>query len=94
MVITVKITECHIATGLRRSSSCCPVALAVKSLLKQECFVSVHSKSVGFYDTVSQPVVSVLPGQAHEFILAFDENMEVEPFSFDLEIPDNMIKAA
>jgi hypothetical protein len=76
----IEVTQSDIDNGLSCDSQYCPIALAVR----RAGFTNVN---------VDESVISVGDGRLFEhdnerfdFLIHFDRNLEVEPFSFDLDI--------
>ena len=95
--VTVHVTPDHINRGRRHQSQECPLALALGDATG--CRASVGLSSFGLYrpdplvpELLGDPVVSQaqLPPAAQGFPAAFDQGREVEPFSFELELPDDL----
>lgn len=73
----IKVTEDHIKNGLRCTTTCCPVALAL-----QEISSNVSVGLVGIWlDSVRYKV----PRSVYRFIRRFDNNKTVKPFNFILK---------
>lgn len=75
----VSVTADDIMHGKRRSSKSCPVALAVNRVIDPLCYASVAAGTVRV-----GMLVYALPLEAKEFVSAFDAELPVEPFDFDL----------
>ena len=78
---TITVTLEDIAKGERGSACSCPIALAIKRATNQRCHVSptLFCFERDLYD-------KPLPRVAGQFVIAFDGNKPVEPFSFELDI--------
>lgn len=85
MLIKVNVTQEHINRGIRFKPCLCPVALAIKSAMQQ-------SVVVGIYEAVVGTTNVYLPIEVTRFINEFDLDLptNVQPFSFNLEIPDEV----
>lgn len=84
MIITV--TKTDIKKGKKESTTCCPIALAVKRKLKKPQLIYVFRDEIRFgrqwgnnYDNDID-----LPKSAVKFIDKFDDGEKVKPFSFTL----------
>lgn len=85
--MNIKVTQKHIDEGLRWNCSYCPIALAIKELLKV-AVVSVNARTVYFpFDIKSEK----LPLNISTFIKRFDAGCIVYPIEFELEIPHENI---
>jgi hypothetical protein len=87
MRITIDVTADDIANGVRGRCSTCPVALAVRRVPGLEKW-EVGGMSA-FYGASSFP----LPCAASRFIMDFDGGRPVEPFSFEVDVPDEYLTA-
>jgi hypothetical protein len=86
MKTTINVTQEHIDKGLRRQCSKCPVALAIKDVCKPETYVNVSSVIY-----VGGKFSKAAPLDVERFIGRFDGSFSVEPFSFDLDIPAELL---
>lgn len=81
----IEVTEQDIKLGRRCSRDRCPVALAFKRAgIKPD---GVTGMAVVFFYKTSYTEVT-LPSKVANFIADFDNSVVVEPFSFDLDLPD------
>lgn len=86
--VTIEVTDDDIFDGIQSSCHNCPIALAA-SRINIARIISVNSTSMVVRNTYSRNGdFIVLPIEAIDFIAAFDTNQEVEPFSFEIEVPD------
>ena len=74
----IEVTQEDIDKGTRRDSTSCPVALAAARLLGgtprvSMCFISL------------QGLHAEIPEHAGELIFRFDQDLDVEPFEFEVE---------
>lgn len=87
MIILIKVTGEHIRAGHGGDCSSCPIALAIR---EQTIFKSVEVTNVKVYKDQTHNANDVwlckLPVEAQEFIVNFDRDMGVCPFTFELEI--------
>lgn len=72
----------------------CPVAQAVKTLVHPTLCVSaaVSVRISGWVDGKYINRVIELPKEVLDFINKFDNGEEVEPFNFELELPQEVLK--
>lgn len=78
MIITV--TQSNIDNGKRGEPDCCPVALALRDEYGKGCCIFVGGK------TASYPRGEIkLPDSVGKFVRDFDNNIEVQPFSFEFD---------
>lgn len=92
MLKHIVVTKEDIESGRRRDSFSCPVANAIR----RQC--SVHSLHVLPYSVVWGNALSLysapkstLPYDVEKTILRYDGGINIEPFEFDLEIPDEVV---
>jgi len=97
--VNVEVTQNHIDNGAGGCRNC-PVALAVNSHLKAgycasagNCTLKIFSVQgyVGDYDGHAIHACT-MPEAARTFIRAFDREAAVNPISFELELPEGLLK--
>lgn len=105
MLITVKVEERHVAGGCRVSPWNCPVARAVAEHVAENVLVAVTGESIAFYppeardpDGSQRTAVTAhhrvaTPG-LRRIVVEFDNHAFMEPFSFDVEVPDELLRPA
>lgn len=76
-MITINVTEEHIAKGKRRNCRSCPIALAIKQ--KFNC----EDVEVGYVMFIKNYKFDN-PTKVDTFIFDFDNGFPVKPFNFDL----------
>lgn len=88
--ITVRVTKKDIEGGEPGMGTRCPIAKAVQKQTNRKC--AVGEDCVLFRDRRSgyREIVS-LPARARRFILRFDRDHPVRPFSFKLRVPDEVL---
>lgn len=80
--MTINVTQEHIKQGCRVNCAKCPVALALKERTGDLWLVGgSYIRRNGHNDLIELPAVVT------QWILDFDDGIEVQPFSFELEIP-------
>lgn len=85
----IKVTDFHIINGERRQARRCMVTLAVKPFVKEGIDVTVISDDILFGahgDNVS--VTVPFTDDVSRRISAWDAEVTIEPFEFDLDIPE------
>lgn len=81
-LLTVNVKKKHIRRGMRCVEHQCPIALAIKDRLKgSRVFVS------GDYITVNNVDIET-PSHILKKICIFDEDGEMDPFTFELDLGD------
>ena len=92
-MVTIYVEQWHIDKGKPAECGSCPVALAVKDVLRESFLVNVGMCTVAvFTDDGSQSWGDDLPEVANRFIDRFDLGMRVSPFSFELPIPEEFLR--
>lgn len=83
--ITVKVTQEHIGAGVAESCRSCPVALALqdagypRAVVANFIFLDAHDPDSRLLRT---------PASVVRFVHRFDSGQTVEPFEFQLEVPE------
>lgn len=85
----IVVTQEMISEGVRRECHRCPVALAVKAVVRDGIFVRVGT---GFLYLGDHRRTVTMPVDAQWFIRAFDCGRPVQPISFPLDIPEEFLK--
>jgi len=87
--VRVEVTAELIAAGIRKSCFECPLALAAMRALGGEfAYITTKGCCVDFPEgSAPERVRFRLPELAVDFMRAFDGGHNVEPFSFEIEIP-------
>lgn len=84
----ITVTTEDIKNGLADSPCLCPIALAMKRAgfeFPPRLDNGVHPTQI-YCSKDGRKLVLPTPDVAREFIYAFDEARDVEPFEFDLEV--------
>ncbi len=82
--VHVEVTAQDIAKGRKFGCTTCPVALAVARVTGGQCYVGGGYLDVfGVYEVIEHT------DRVAAFIEQFDGGEPVQPFEFDLTIPDN-----
>ena len=80
----IEVTPDDIAHGLMRSTSRCPIALAVQRTTGESALVYTTSVVLSPNGANRRRIWTK---EIIDFIAAFDFGREVKPFSFELDIP-------
>jgi hypothetical protein len=89
----INVTEEHIANGCRNSHCGCPVALAVGEVITNKARVSVGTSVWSLRDKDRNVLhKGDLPLDARNRICAFDHNHKMDTFTFELDIPKELLK--
>jgi hypothetical protein len=88
--VEISVTAEDIANGAISDCVACPIALAIGRVIPDAITVDVFTDHADFCDTVKfEPLAdATLPDSAAEFINRFDNRREVQPFTFQLEVPE------
>lgn len=91
MKITIDVTAEDIRCGQRQTSGSCPIALAlIRSGLRNP---HVYHNADAYIGAPALREWLLLPAEAASFIYRFDDEESVEPFSFELDVPDELAPA-
>lgn len=91
---TINVTIEHIEKGKKHDCGECPIALAIKEVVKDGVEFGVGTGRVTFQQPNSGEYHSeYLPLVATGFIMGFDRGYPVVPFTFELPIPGFYLKA-
>ena len=92
----IDVTQADIDGGCRGIANNCPVAKAVQRHLKKDK-VYVGARTINIYEVLdgvlqeAAPIQSfATPAAVERFIRTFDVGGKVEPFSFELAIPEEL----
>ena len=99
-VVTINVTAEHIAHG-KRSCELCPVALAIIELVREDFAVQVSARSVRIERAVSGDIQTIrftrdVDGWIENFDMSDINELrwhKPEPFSFDIAIRTDFLKA-
>ena len=93
MIIKVEVTQRHINSGLKRDCNKCPVALVLKEIFPNASRIIVGGFAIDMY-ALGEEYFHNFPDSVGNFTLAFDDGKEVEPFAFEIDVPDRFIEKA
>jgi hypothetical protein len=91
MNVTIQVTQEDINHGLAGDCEECPIALALYRALSV-AGVRAGTGGVTLYREGTNAMVA-LPVAAVRFIGRFDHDELVEPFEFELDVPDELVPA-
>ena len=80
----IQVKNSHIRSGLSFDGEKCPVALAMREALPQFPHLAVGKTTWREYSLWNAPKHE-LPDIVCQFIQQYDNNLVVQPFSFDIE---------
>jgi hypothetical protein len=95
MITTIRVTEEHIRKGRAKDCRACPVALAIEDVVRPDLMVWVDSKSVELIDPglVECNVFGArITDEVADRIQKFDFDGIMQPFAFDLDIPQEFLR--
>jgi hypothetical protein len=88
---TITVTADHIEHGVNADCRACPIALAIaEAVTEPGIVVAVFQNDARIWrpiqgSSLHEPLYTAdLPDAARQFIVAFDNDEHVEPFSFEL----------
>src|SRR5690554_2548277 len=94
-MVKIEVKQEHIDEGTEQSCFSCPIALAIADLLKEDFYARVFSlieirrernHEILYSDKASS--------EMNEFMNMFDRGYPVKPFSFELDIPTELLKGS
>ncbi len=94
MLVRIDVTENEIRDGVRENCLCCPAARAINRVLNPVRYhVVVTEDRISIRGNSSGSILfqCETPEVVDEFICEFDGDIEVEPFSFPLDIPQEFL---
>lgn len=94
--LTVTITAQDIARGVQSDAERCPLARALKRRLKTTYRPDVGISEVDLYRTSTGRLAHKrpLPAVAMNWVTAFDDGEPVEPLTFRLTVPAQVVRDA
>lgn len=89
----IRVTQKHINEGEKIHCTECPIALAISDCLKKSYCAGVSMRRYYIHTLpLSQSCINnELPSKAQDFIIKFDCGRSVEPFDFDIDIPEEYL---
>jgi hypothetical protein len=93
MLVEIVVDEEVIRAGVQLHGSECPVAKAFHKVLKEENEITTLSWVTLIDKKNSGESTSILhPESVQQSIAAYDRDEGMHPFSFEVEIPDHLLK--
>jgi hypothetical protein len=94
MITKIEVTQEDIDKGVRGTTCLCPVALAIRRSLKVPLACHMN-KSIRITKPEYPPEVykARSPVSVLDFVHGFDNYLEVKPFTFELDIPEELLVA-
>jgi hypothetical protein len=92
MLTTVKVTKDHITRGKRSHCEECMVALALKKVVHEDVTPLVSSRFFHLDQSTKPGEGLPLPLWVSNRINRWDRGEKTEPFEFEVEIPDHLLK--
>lgn len=91
----IQVTQADIDTGVQKEACNCPVAQAVRRRLKPGlsavCFLNISVvREIGAYAR-EQLYTTRTPHDVHQTMQDYDRTGRMEPFEFDVEIPEEYL---
>ena len=91
MKVKIKVKKEHIACGVMEDCSKCPIALAIRAVIKPQHKGRVEVCALGLDMGIGSGFIT-LPKIAIRFINRFDEALSVKPLTFTIDIPNGFLK--
>jgi len=88
---TIHVTQEHIDRGAAGDCYACPVALAILDKVQPGLEIDVQPDQYSFYDD-GYGEWKYFPIEVNKWIGRFDNDEKAEPFSFDLDIPSDLLR--
>jgi hypothetical protein len=88
----VSVTKRDITKGEAGDPQSCPIALAIRRLVKKSVTADVQGDEGVEFIYKGKFCVRKLPVKAKDFIFDFDDLEAVEPFSFNMNIPKELLR--
>lgn len=76
----IEVTREHIKNGAAKTCAFCPVALALQSQWRPKARVG----NIDYWDNEHWEMIE-LPIEVQRFVARFDQGLDVEPFTFNVE---------
>ena len=94
--IVVNVTAQDIARGVKHDPCWCPVARAIRRHIQRAVLVDVGPEQLDFYDNDGYLVYprATLPSEAATWVDEFDTGFPVQPFSFEVLVPAQVVRHA
>lgn len=91
MLVTINVTQQDIDNGKTCVSSDCPVAWALNRVLKTGHWSQIGNPSFTIWTNNEVVHQAYLPSPVGDFIRRFDSFLDIDPFTFQLELPERML---
>lgn len=86
------VTKADICDGRPGKPYLCPIARATQRVLGQKYYASVSNRIDIRQHVGAQLKLKIpFPGSVYHFVAKFDNSKPVEPFDFDIEIPEEYL---
>lgn len=91
---TIDVTVADIEAGERHECHVCPVALAVKRVLRRGLIPSVTGGYITLFEShrYEKLIHIEAPDTVGRFVIDFDKGRSVAEFSFAIEIPQQFLR--
>jgi len=89
--VKFEVTKIHIKTGIQGHAVECPVRICVKDTIKQKLKQNVDAFVPAPDMLIISGVLFWLPNKVRDFLMAFDRGRPVEPMTFELDIPNDIV---
>lgn len=92
----IQVTQQHIRQGTEGNCRDCPTALAINDVLNEYYYTVVRPSSIYINHKTRMYIGKEFdtPEEVKEFVRYYDGGYDVTPFSFNLDIPSEMLRSA
>lgn len=91
----IAVTADHIKRGVAREYCGCPIALAINEKIEKSGYIAIVANRVRFKHTIIHDkeilFSETIPRVASDFIGNFDSGRPVEPFEFEVDLPEEFL---
>lgn len=88
---TINVKQHHIDKGWLCECRDCPIAQAVNEVLKQDHYAEVNRQNIAICNNLNS-IILESPTSVSKFVEEFDNGLHVSPFSFELDLPVEVLK--
>lgn len=89
VLVLVRVEQRHINEGKAKSCGSCPLARAINDALGRDIApLGVGVNNTSWWGNPFGDIGGTLPFDASAFVVNYDAGLPVEPFEFEIRIPD------
>jgi len=90
VIINVKVSQKYIDNGKRKDCHICPVALAIKDIVKPRYRDQIEISNYSIQINPMNYDYIMLPYRVSNIIIKYDKSGVMKPFKFILDIPSDL----